>query len=169
MKDRFPILKKLLHKDNQCLLPSHTKPKELADRFADYFSTKIVTIRGTIQPVVQQQQDTPGVASTSSLSAFEEASEEEIKKLVMGGNSKSSPLDPLPTWLLKKCPSLIKVLTCLVNSSITSGQVPSLLKQAQVTPLLKKPPLDVEVLKNFRPVSYLSYVSKLIEEVVLER
>ena len=42
-------------------------------------------------------------------------------------------------------------------------------KQAVVTPLLKKPGLDPNDLKNFRPVSNLPFISKILEKVVLTR
>jgi hypothetical protein len=35
-----------------------------------------------------------------------------------------------------------------------------------VTPILKKPSLDKKVLKNYRPVSNISYVSKIMEKIV---
>ena len=38
-----------------------------------------------------------------------------------------------------------------------------------MTPLLKKPSLDKNVMKNLRPVSNLSFFSKLTERVVLNR
>ena len=41
--------------------------------------------------------------------------------------------------------------------------MPSVFKQAIVRPLIKKPTLE-PVLKNYRPVSNLAYVSKVIEE-----
>ena len=40
------------------------------------------------------------------------------------------------------------------------------MKEELVTPLLKKASLDPGVLKNYRPVSNLSCVSKIIEKVV---
>ena len=42
-------------------------------------------------------------------------------------------------------------------------------KQAVVRPLLKKNGLDDSVLKNFRPVSNLSFISKLLEKIVQTR
>ena len=39
-------------------------------------------------------------------------------------------------------------------------------KQAHVTPILKKSSLDKEVFKNYRPVSNLSFISKILERVV---
>ena len=40
---------------------------------------------------------------------------------------------------------------------------------AYVTPLQKKPSLDRNILKNYRPVSTLSFISKLIEKVVAKQ
>ena len=43
---------------------------------------------------------------------------------------------------------------------------PSSCKSSILIPLIKKPGLDSEVLKNYRPVSNLSYLSKIIEKVI---
>ena len=63
---------------------------------------------------------------------------------------------------------MISTLTDIVNNSLTCG-MPSKMKQAMVTPLLKKPTLNSDELKNYRPVSNLSFVSKLTEKVVAAR
>lgn len=47
--------------------------------------------------------------------------------------------------------------------------MPSSSKEAILTPILKKPDLNTEDLKNYRPISNLSYVSKLIEKVVAKQ
>ncbi len=44
--------------------------------------------------------------------------------------------------------------------------VPDCLKHASVTPRLKKPNLDVSDLCNFRPISNLPFISKILEKVV---
>ena len=44
--------------------------------------------------------------------------------------------------------------------------MPDALKSAMITPLLKKPNLNPDELKNFRPVSNLPFISKLIEKTV---
>ena len=64
---------------------------------------------------------------------------------------------------------LIPMVTILVNLSLQSANVPDSMKQALVTPLLKKDDLDPEVLKNYRPVSNLSFLSKVLERVVAAR
>ena len=45
--------------------------------------------------------------------------------------------------------------------------VPTTMKSALVTPLLKKPSLDKDVMNNFRFISGVSFISKLTERVVL--
>ena len=54
----------------------------------------------------------------------------------------------------------------MVNLSLTEGVFIDQFKQAIITPLLKKPPLAKDDLKNFRPVSGLSLISKVVERVV---
>ena len=56
------------------------------------------------------------------------------------------------------------VLLC--NTSLVSGCFPLEFKQAVIHPLLKKTGLDASEMKNFRPVSNLSFLSKLLERVV---
>lgn len=50
----------------------------------------------------------------------------------------------------------------VVHLSLSSGVFPDEMKLAFVTPLLKKPYLCVEERNNYRPVSLLSFLSKLI-------
>ena len=50
--------------------------------------------------------------------------------------------------------------------SIAQSDIPELLKESVVCPLLKKPSLDVDVLSNYRPVSNLPQLSKVLEKVI---
>ena len=49
---------------------------------------------------------------------------------------------------------------------VFTGCFPAKYKHAVVIPLLKKDNLDVSQLKNYRPVSNLTFVSKLLERIV---
>jgi hypothetical protein len=92
----------------------------------------------------------------------------EVTKLIESSPVKSCSLDPLPTQLLKKClVVLVGPITDIINLSLSTGAFPSSLKHGIITPLLKKPTLDRNVLSNFRPVSNLSFLSKLIQRAVL--
>ena len=81
---------------------------------------------------------------------------------------KSSKLDPIPTSLLMECLDIVLLtLTQIVTDSLTAGIFPQTHKSAVVKPLLKKPTLDHNNLKNCCPVSDLSFLSKIIEKIVL--
>lgn len=84
--------------------------------------------------------------------------------------SKSCSLDPLAAVLLKEnFDMLLPTLCRIVNLSLESGYVPPSLKTAVLLPLLKKPSLDHEILSNYRPISNLKVISKIIEKVVAVR
>ena len=57
----------------------------------------------------------------------------------------------------------------IVNLCITTNVFPLPCKSSIVTPFIKKPGLDAEILKNYRPVSNLSFLSKVIEKVIASR
>ena len=61
---------------------------------------------------------------------------------------------------------LLPSLTHLVNQSLQCAEMPVEYKDAIVIPILKKCSLPPDDLKNFRPVSNLPYISKVIEKVV---
>ncbi len=50
-------------------------------------------------------------------------------------------------------------------SPLLTVYVPQYFKVAVIKPLLKKPTLDPEVLANYRPISNLPFVSKVLEKV----
>ena len=54
----------------------------------------------------------------------------------------------------------------IINLSLAEGKFLATFKIAHVTPLLEKVSLDRNELSNFRPVSGLNFVSKLIEKIV---
>ena len=84
-------------------------------------------------------------------------------------SSKSCEIDPLPTTLLKKVlPNVIRPITLIVNSSITKGIFAMTWKTAIIQPLLKKSGLALQV-NNFRPVSNLSFLSRVVECAVLQQ
>ncbi len=97
---------------------------------------------------------------------FTPVTEKEISELIRKSPTKSCSLDPLPTWLLKKCSSeLVPIITCIINLSLSEGTFPEDFKHALVIPLLKNVLLEL-ILASYRPVSNLQYISKLTEKVV---
>jgi hypothetical protein len=98
------------------------------------------------------------------LEHFSYVSEEEVRKIIAKLPNKTSSIDPMPTWLLKRSIDiLLPVITSIINNSFRLGSFPRVLRQAVITPLIKKPTLDPNVFKNYRPVSNLPTLGKIIE------
>ena len=76
---------------------------------------------------------------------------------------------PFPTSILVASDMWIDMIVYIVNLCITTGHFPNTLKSAIVKPLLKKPTLDPHILKNYRPVSNLPFLSKVIEKVIAKQ
>ena len=78
---------------------------------------------------------------------------------------KAVGLDDIPSRLLKDAADLIaEPLTVIINASLRQAKVPSDWKVARIIPLLKKGcARDID---NYRPISILSSVSKLLERTI---
>ena len=139
--------------------------KGLADRFVTFFSDKIDKIRNSFSS--SDSFTLPPPPDVPNFSCFKQVSQEEIRKIIMKSPTKSCLLDPWPTFLVKECVDiLLPSITRLVNCSLSEGVVPDEFKKAIVTPLIKKSSLPPNDLKNYRPVSGLGFISKLVERVV---
>src|SRR5664279_5279013 len=57
----------------------------------------------------------------------------------------------------------------IINLSLSTGVFPDHFKSSLVLPHLKKSTLDKEDLSSYRPISHLSFLSKLTERVVKSR
>ena len=103
------------------------------------------------------------------LTEFQLLTEDEVRNLVKRSPTKHCELDPAPTWIVKDClEEVLPMLTKILNLSLQLGDVPVSLKHAIIKPLLKKMGLDL-VYKNYRPVSNLTYLSKLLERAVAKQ
>ena len=90
--------------------------------------------------------------------------------MITSMSAKSSPADFVPASVIKACPSeFSEIISNLANRSFTEGRFPEKFKHAQVTPLLKKDGLGKDNPANYRPVSNLNTLSKIIERLALSR
>ena len=94
---------------------------------------------------------------------------EHILRIINSMATKSWESDPIPTSIFKKAASLIiDEITAIVNISSCEGVFVSQWKNAIFHPLLKKMGLDI-IPKNYRPVSNLPFLSKLVKKSMLEQ
>ena len=150
-------INKILHRQPCHTLPENGNINTLCELFSDYFVKKIKLIRDGFHPhPSSENEENPHIISP--LVAFTPASEAEVTRLILSSPTKSCDLDPIPTCLLKACiDTLIVPITQIINLSLTSGTVPANFKEAHVKPLLKKPSLDKNNMKNYRPISNLPF------------
>ena len=177
-RDLYKCVNTLLNKNAPSKLPDSENNTDLCNSIVTFFSNKIKKIENQLKEVQSKRYsniDTCFVQSSSVnensiLRSFYPVSEEKIRKLISSSASKSCILDPIPTYLLKEClDTLLPIITRIINLSLQSCTVPDSFKTAAVTPLLKKASLDPNCFQNYRPVSNLPFLSKILEKVVLDQ
>ncbi len=157
---------------NSLLCPPSPPPTTsiTADDFATFFTEKTKAISSQFSPpLTQDPQPTTSTAQTPIFS-FCPLTEAEVSKLLLSSHPTTCPLDPIPSHLLQaNSPTLLPVLTQIINTSLLTGIFPTAFKQARVTPLLKKPTLNTSLIENYRPVSLLPFIAKTLERVVFNQ
>jgi hypothetical protein len=109
----------------------------LVERFNPFFVSKI-TIRATLNAVTSSWM-TEAHRPVAAFSTFSAVNVHDISSLISSCPSKSSPLDPIPTFVLKVFfPVLAPSITSIMNLSLSSGIFPHEMKLAVITILLKK-------------------------------
>jgi Reverse transcriptase (RNA-dependent DNA polymerase) len=144
--------------------------------FTIFFVTKLKTISLDIGKRLQFQASKIGFHSNlithqpTPFITLSEVSVDEVRRLLQSTSNKCSPLDFIPTSLLKSCTNIFSPLIAkLANLSFSQGHFPSFLKTAQVTPILKKPSLNPDDPASYRPISNLNTIGKLLERIALTR
>jgi len=152
----------------RCLLPLLGRDRDVAggtdhtaDSFAEFFDKKVHDVRsataGLPPPPISR-------TASSSLASFRPCTQTEVRRIIIQSPVKSCMLDPVPTFLVRESIDLLlPFLTMLVNTSLMQGRLPASQKHAIVTLRLKRSGLDPTDIANFRPVSNLTFMSKVIE------
>ena len=81
--------------------------------------------------------------------------------------TKACEPDEIPARILKECALEISPLCSLFNTSLRAGKVPDGWKKSNVTPAHKKD--SRENVSNYRPMSLLSIISKVMERCIHNR
>ena len=82
-------------------------------------------------------------------------------------SNSTSPIDPLPLVVFKNLVLLLSItISNLISESLNDGIMAKSLKYAIIKPILKKSSLDPDDLMNYRPISQLPIISKIMERVV---
>ena len=139
------------------------------NNFIGFFADKITTIRCELDSNPKQgiQIFEEASVATTKLHRFTCPPVSTLLKLLRPLASKCCKLDPVPSSTLLDCLDLLgSVIWKVVNASLGTSVTPTELKRAVTRPLLKKPGRDHQHYRNFRPISNLTFLSKVIEKVV---
>lgn len=169
-KTLFREVDKLTYRHKPAVLPSTVCHNELPAAFSNYFKTKVDHLAATCSNVtatIKLSVELADISCTTSLSQFKSVSASQVESIIKKSPTKSCSLDPLPTVILKKCLDVIlNPIVSLINTSLSTGEFPSAFKISCVKPIIKKPKLDQELLENYRPISNLQFLSKVLERTV---
>ena len=160
-KNRWSSLSKLLTKTSP---PPSFSPQD----YLNFLTTKINNIRSS--SINSNQSSIFTKFSTESFSSFSPITLDYLTKIINSMSSSTCSLDIIPTSILKELSSLLyPVLLDLINLSLSTSNFPSHLKSSFIIPTIKNASLDPSSLSSYRPVSNLSFISKIIEKVAYEQ
>ena len=142
--------------------------KKIANHFNDFFINIGHNLAEKIPPSNRSFVDFLDDRVSDSI-FFNPVLEVEVLDLVGKlTNKKSAGHDGLSNFCLKAIiPEIVKPLTYIFNLSISSGIVPQKMKLAKVVPIFKKG--DALIVSNYRPISLLTSISKILEKIIHSR
>lgn len=142
-------------------------PSLTAEKLSLFFKEKVDAVRAATA-----NADPPVYPSSSAkpLTEFKEYTTEEVRRVLLRSPPKTCMMDPLPTdVLLEMIDTVLPFITTMCNASLMEGILPASQKAAIITPILKKAGLDADDVKSYRPISNLTFVSKVIERIVADQ
>ena len=168
-KELHQIVNILSNRHPSKILPTIYPSADLPSIFIKHFTNKVEKLRVNIASEHVTSTLVTGTTA-ATFSSFEKVSQLTVKESIRISAPKSCELDPIPSKLLIEClDSILPSLTDLFNSSLASGIFPQCFKSALVTPIHKKRCLDHNDLNNYRPVSNLCFIAKILEKLVLSQ
>ena len=166
----FKFVDVFLDNENTLTLPPTESLQNTVEEFNNFFSSKIDAIRQSfVSDSLTLKPPPDNVFSGQKLEEFEPTNLDELKEILKSVDIKSCGSDPIPAELMKEHLDIFLPEICeLVNLSLSTGSMDGV-KSALVVPLVKSASLDSSNFKNYRPVSNLAFIGKVVEKVVQKR
>jgi hypothetical protein len=171
---RWRTINELLHANVTDKTRTDQENSHLCRDFIKFFVSKIDSLKLNIAAKLAALPHCPAFFEPPSLnlltSSLPPVTPAEVLRLLSSLPAKSSPVDHIPPSLIKSCSAVFsELISVLANLSFREGHFPTVFKHASVTPLLKKPSLDKSLPSNYRPISNLHFISKILERLFLAR
>ena len=152
-------------------------PQILAETFNDYFSNIVEEL---VTKIIKQDNNDLSKHSYKQylVNAFKQpfvpiklksVTESEIYEIIKSLKCKTLyGYDEVPSWIVKlSMPFISSPLIYICNKMLSTGTFPTRLKFSQVFPLFKKG--NKTEMSDYRPVSLLTFFSKIFEKVIYNR
>ena len=141
-------------------------PESVACQFNDYYSKVAHSLDAALGPcTVDDPLSYLRTVRVTEPLVFQPVGQETIRCTIANLNDTGAGLDGINSKLLKQLsPVIVPHLTHLVNICITTGRFPAVLKTALITPIYKSG--SRSLFSNYRPISVLPVVSKILESVI---
>ena len=176
-KKIWQTLNEILGKTKKCESPSEinindvpeTDPTKIADHFNTFFTSVGKKIANDVQNVSVQPEDYINYGREIPQLVLGNTTREHILKIISKFKAKpSKDIHGVSTKMIKFIgPEIAKPLAHIFNLSLTNGTFPEMLKQCRVIPIFKAGShLECD---NYRPISLLSSISKILEKIVAEK
>ncbi|MPV02308.1 hypothetical protein FVA96_24225, partial [Escherichia coli] len=169
-KTLFETVDRLTNPPTQ--IPPELHSTQKCNEFAFFYTDKIEGIRRAINISNKNVGSPPylGKSNTAMMTSFNAIDSQTLVETVTNLKPSTCCLDALPTNFFKNVfDCLATDVLQIVNNSIQTGHFPKAFKTAVIKPLLKKRSLDASIINNYRPISNLPFISKIIEKVVLQQ
>jgi hypothetical protein len=156
------------------LLETESTPHEAVDKVNSYFSSVGKLLADDIKSLAPQvtglnTYSNNVVNPLVSSFAFFYTDPDEVRSVLMALKSDSAPgWDKIPTCLLKAAhKEIVPIIAHLANLCFEQGTFPLAFKEAIVTPVHKSG--DETIMSNYRPISVLPSISKILEKLINTR
>ena len=163
-RERWQITKRLLHSARTAQNRAVDELQQLCDKFAKFFINKIISLKHSVAltlSTISIFHAPDSIYVGEPLDSVTDVTADEVLKLILSMPSKSSSVDFIPTSLIKLCPlAFFEIIATLANLSFSQGIFPT---------KFKKPSLDPDNPANYRPISNLNNISKMLERLFLSR
>ena len=173
-KQLFHLLNGILGRDSPMVMPSSVSNSRLASEFAQFFQSKVARIREQLDSVPDQDDYSVEFQvqhpAGSLFLEFRPVEESNILQYVRELNKTYCSLDPINVSKIAIAyESAAPFIAILVNKFFSECNFVRSEKLALWRPLLKKVGLDKEDKNSYRPVSNLSFLSKVVERAILDQ
>ena len=140
----------------------------IANSFCRHFTTCAKKLRSNLPPIFNWRNE-GDINQASTHFQFHLITKQRVLRHLLNLKSTKAPgHDNLPPKMLKDAAlTLAKPLTYIINRFLTDSTVPGKIKTAKVLPLYKSVPK--KLMDNYRPISILPAISKILEREVYDQ